>query len=1465
MADPKPRRLRRLLLRLALAGGAFALLLLAWLLFLPVPVGWAVNLAARRALPAGGPLQANVAAATLRWQFGAEELELVVDTPAATAAGRPFARADRVRVLLNKAALRSRHWLPSKIEVEQPLLSLDFKGPGWPHSLPASTGPAKKIDAAALAPFLPAPGVPFAFEVRGLAVELTFDRTVTWRFQPIATKLAREGDRLALDLALGLDSGAKPVTVTGRVEGALGTDGLPHALRFTAAVPAFRTEDLPPLPVDTAALPAAKLGFAFNVDGAVDLDRAAMTELRFRLLSENGELTLPAAKPGGPIVLHRFEAAGHASENAASITFDTLMLALDSVRLNANGATIAVGDLTGLSPTAVHAHITLAGPAGPDLVAWLPEAMRNTLPFPAAGLAEISLVSLDADLDATFTDDPIAGLRAKTLTLAGRLEAALKDQRLPVTFRATLPAPDRDIVARVEISELRPAALADLAMLQNFPSVRAFDVPVRAAAELTASPAGAWRAATVTLAGTAPGTVLAFGPLRRDLPVRAFAFEATTPDAGATLRVSRLQLDLGGPLVTFEELAALPSTGAGPWQASGKFTLENFSGEFLAGLLAPDALAPLAAHGVAPAELALDRFAATFTARAAPGARPEAATFKGELAARLQGQPLALGVDATFAGGSVTATLDLAPLNPARLRLTNLPNGVSLGKFDLPLRARVTARGRLAGEPAAFALLDIAAHAEGGPGTVRADKLFNADVAVTALALDATADGALQNFTLGPLVLDLGGVRVTASGVSFALAAPGSPSRATGTVSLENLTVARALQLWPADLQPDARKQAVAMLQDGTLTRAALTFAVPFDQKDPAAARPAELKGEIKFADLRAAPPQVPGPVTLRELAVAVDWPRATVTAAALAAPGVTVPAATVTISALDQKTPAAEAEATFTADFSTAPAWLKSLGVALPPDVPLDLARLTGRAEGRARAAAPLTLPPEKFNPASARAEVTATVSSLIVPLTLPGHELGGGSLALTASVTGGAATATIGWSDLRLAVPGALAGAADFSAQVSVTPAADEIAAKFSVDATRSRLLLAGDTALPPLAPFTAEVKIVGWEKQTRPRVTISATSANALGAPLAVTAAVTLSKDAAGARIERADVTDFRLGGTVLRATMESPAAGPLRLELTGDRADVPGLLALAAPFLPKLGPATGAQKSGDATPSSRLPVSSQRDGGVASPSSATAAAAATAKPAAPFADVQAKGSFAEVTLGPGLALHGLAFSGELRDGRPVAATFAGREGAGNTLTFSFTPTGDHHTVALNVADVPAWLRALTEPLRAAKLPPALAAPVAEVAKVPTILKGGRLELRGDVRLAEPERLFDGTFALRETTMIRPPVVLQLVAAKSRKTMQVDPLIREFSAKRVYFNATAAGLEGITLTASGLVDWLTLNSARYGLRDESVYFDGKYGLEFEVKGSRPTLGLKDVYLKENTLIRAIGTQSDLDFGGP
>ena len=79
--------------------------------------------------------------------------------------------------------------------------------------------------------------------------------------------------------------------------------------------------------------------------------------------------------------------------------------------------------------------------------------------------------------------------------------------------------------------------------------------------------------------------------------------------------------------------------------------------------------------------------------------------------------------------------------------------------------------------------------------------------------------------------------------------------------------------------------------------------------------------------------------------------------------------------------------------------------------------------------------------------------------------------------------------------------------------------------------------------------------------------------------------------------------------------------------------------------------------------------------------------------------------------------------MRDGKPLSVSLTVREGVANPLVFALAPAGDHHTVTLSVADVPAWVHALTQPLLAAKLPPGpLADATANAAKVPGILKGG-----------------------------------------------------------------------------------------------------------------------------------------------
>ena len=899
MAEPKPRRFRRWLRRLVLAGLAGGLVLIAWLLLLPVPIGWAVNWATRRAVPPGQGLTLGVRAATFRWHLGAGELDLTMEDPTAVATdGRPVAKVSQIRLVFNKAALFGHHWLPAKVEVTQPVLTLDFKGSGWPSRAMAASAAKPvavvpgRIEATALQPWLPAEGVPFALEVSGLAVELRApERTVTWHFQPIETTLTREGENLALALALRLEGGSKPVGLKGHVEGKLSA----HTLHFSATVPSFGTDDLPPLPLDPLALPPARLrGLAFDVDGTVDLDRVALPDLHFHLLAEDGELNLPRIKAGGPILLHRFEAAGYAADNAKTIAFDLLALELDSLHLTATKTRL----VTGAAP-ALQADIALTGPDGSDVVAWLPAATAQALPFPASGLREVGITRLETHLEASLTSSDLVGASLQTLSLSGQLTLALGGHPVPFSFNAALPASGGPVIARLELAGVRLAALGDLALLKGYAPARAFDLPVRVSAELTATPHGEWRTARVTLTTTEPGTLRAFGPLVRDVPVKSFALVAETPDAGHSIRVGTLALDLDGPKLSVENLAVkLAPAASDPIELEGNIAAEQFPGAFLASFLPKDQLASLTPYGVTPADLQLDRVTGGFTARLVPGDRPAAATFKGEVTAHFQSQPLALGLEAALAGPDLSATLDLARVNPARFHL-QLPGSLPLAAIDVPVQVQTRLTADTTGR-----LKTVTVHAEGGPGLFHAtEQIFNADVPVTAFKIDVTADGAFQHLRLNSLAMDLDGVGVTAGPAALDPGvAGGAPLQVSGTVALAHLTVGHLLQWWPADLQPGLRGQIAPFVQSGELTRAAFTFAAPFDPTHPESTRPTALTGGAQFGNLHATPGQAPGPVTVQEVTVSVSWPGANVTVMNFAAPGVTVPAATVSLSALDQR-----------------------------------------------------------------------------------------------------------------------------------------------------------------------------------------------------------------------------------------------------------------------------------------------------------------------------------------------------------------------------------------------------------------------------------------------------------------------------------------------------------------------------------------------------------------------------------
>src|SRR5690606_20304764 len=121
VATTQPRR--SWLKRAALAVVAVGAVALLAFLFLPLPIGWAVNLAAGSALPPH--LQARVSAGTFRWRFGAESLEIRLDNIAVTVADRPLATIGGVRVEVDKAAARGGHYAPRLLEVIAPQIVID--------------------------------------------------------------------------------------------------------------------------------------------------------------------------------------------------------------------------------------------------------------------------------------------------------------------------------------------------------------------------------------------------------------------------------------------------------------------------------------------------------------------------------------------------------------------------------------------------------------------------------------------------------------------------------------------------------------------------------------------------------------------------------------------------------------------------------------------------------------------------------------------------------------------------------------------------------------------------------------------------------------------------------------------------------------------------------------------------------------------------------------------------------------------------------------------------------------------------------------------------------------------------------------------------------------------------------------------------------------------------------------------
>jgi hypothetical protein len=401
---------------------------------------------------------------------------------------------------------------------------------------------------------------------------------------------------------------------------------------------------------------------------------------------------------------------------------------------------------------------------------------------------------------------------------------------------------------------------------------------------------------------------------------------------------------------------------------------------------------------------------------------------------------------------------------------------------------------------------------------------------------------------------------------------------------------------------------------------------------------------------------------------------------------------------------------------------------------------------------------------------------------------------------------------------------------------------------DAPRASVRLSGET-IRLAAPGWAAVPLLGAPLQLtaaragQEAVEFAVESERALGRALRLNGRAEAGRDGARA----VELARLEFGATALAGTAREAADGTRTVRVRGARLALEELLQTAAPWLQSSQAAIAADGA------------KKPETGVAEP-----APTGTRRPAdgkSPRAERTEIGiELDAVSLGGGKALAEVRAGARLRDGWPERAEFAAKEGTGNALrvTLGEGTEGTAQPVAVAIDDASAWVAALTTPLKALALPPELAATVATVAQVPTLVAGGRVEIAGE--WAGRSR-FTGRVSVGQATMVQAPRILQLLALKSGKALTQRPLLEQLTIGRVTADERAITVDGVTLAGTGLIDRLKLNSARYEIPTQAVAVDGLYfGVGFEVVGTRAD---PQVFLKDSSLlVRTVGQRNEFDF---
>jgi hypothetical protein len=417
---------------------------------------------------------------------------------------------------------------------------------------------------------------------------------------------------------------------------------------------------------------------------------------------------------------------------------------------------------------------------------------------------------------------------------------------------------------------------------------------------------------------------------------------------------------------------------------------------------------------------------------------------------------------------------------------------------------------------------------------------------------------------------------------------------------------------------------------------------------------------------------------------------------------------------------------------------------------------------------------------------------------------------------------------------------GRAGVDASFSGLLSGGKLKGRFAVDLAKGRIALPGVSDIAPDA-FEAEMSLQDFNTPgTKSKVAFAIRAPHWFGEPLDAEGRL----DFAPGNFQLAGVefTRFQHGTSSLTASFRVAAHGHAFLQVAGSRID-------AAPWLRAMVAASDAFSA------------------AARPAQANSAGARPPAPGSPYpaepgfldADVEC----GDVVMGPGSDVRDLKLVAHLGERGSSSLSLDATTGAGAKLHATLTDSGGEQSVKLRLDNAPAWAAVLAAPWRGSGLKSGgLAQRMARIAELPSIVSGGSIAADA-VLVPGADTWFKGRLQLTNTTLARAPRIMQLLALKSRHSLQSAPLVDELTLDKITIDRKQLRVGEFALRGSGFTRHLKLDKASYGLADEQLEIEGGfYGVGFVVSGA---LSDPEVFLKENSFIRAVGHPNEFDFDEP